>query len=305
MKMETESSDLKEVKKVTRMNGAAAVGLIEALGVASRAKGHVISIHVAGKASEAAAADAPAPELGSGEPAPRAGRRTPRAPLPRPMPSEVRDDFRRAERGKKPLSCISLQLLKPLVEKRRRDRMNRSLDQLKSFLLKHSRSESFRNGKMEKAEILEMTVQYLKNASAPDVQEHCTGIPQLNFQAGFQECLLQVNNFVRSCASVNAQSKSSLVQRLADFVDRSRADSQCRDRAGAPSRQSQPGHSAALGLLGASSHLHPQQGSHLLASPSVPLQQTQNPVDIPAESHERTLASRSKAPNCLNTPGVV
>ncbi|XP_067880008.1 transcription factor HES-7.1-A-like [Heterodontus francisci] len=100
--------------------------------------------------------------------------------------------------------------------------MNRSLDQLKSFLLKHTQSESFRNGKMEKAEILEMTVQYLKNAALANGQEHQgTEVTRQNYEAGFKECLLQVNSFVRSCARFNAQTKSSLMERLALFVDES------------------------------------------------------------------------------------
>ncbi|XP_067827964.1 transcription factor HES-7.1-A-like [Heptranchias perlo] len=100
--------------------------------------------------------------------------------------------------------------------------MNRSLDQLKSFLLEHTQSESFRNGKMEKAEILEMTVQYLKNAALANGQEHeGTEVTRQNYEAGFKECLLQVNSFVRSCARFNAQTKSSLMERLAVFVDES------------------------------------------------------------------------------------
>lgn len=53
------------------------------------------------------------------------------------------------------------QLMKPIVEKKRRDRINSSIGQLKSLL-----GEEFQNGepnmKMEKADILEMTVNYLK-----------------------------------------------------------------------------------------------------------------------------------------------
>uniref|UniRef100_UPI00398E4A03 transcription factor HES-4-B-like n=1 Tax=Pristiophorus japonicus TaxID=55135 RepID=UPI00398E4A03 len=100
--------------------------------------------------------------------------------------------------------------------------MNRSLDQLRSFLLKHTQSESFRNGKMEKAEILEMTVQYLKNAALANGQEHQgTEVTRQNYEAGFKECLLQVNSFVRSYARFNAQTKSSLMERLSVFVDES------------------------------------------------------------------------------------
>ncbi|XP_059832325.1 transcription factor HES-7.1-like [Hypanus sabinus] len=189
-------------------------------------------------------------------------------------------------------------LLKPLVEKRRRDRMNRSLDQLKTFLLKHTHNETFRNGKMEKAEILEMTVQYLKTATLPNFQGHGSGIPRLNYQAGFQECLLQVTTFVQSCASINAQAKSSLMERLADFVDQPRAESQSGQqvncgsarRAAAGACDTWPGHTSTLRPLavvpGVAINRQTQQSSRLLASQGTPLQQAQNPVSAQTGNHE-------------------
>ncbi|XP_038642932.1 transcription factor HES-2-like [Scyliorhinus canicula] len=116
-------------------------------------------------------------------------------------------------------------LLKPLVEKRRRERMNRSLEQLKVFLMKHAQSESFRNGKMDKAEILEMTVQYLRNAALASSQEpQSPGVTRQNYEAGFKECLLQVNSFVRSCGRFNSQAKSGLMERLSVYVDQSKEE---------------------------------------------------------------------------------
>ncbi|XP_078391096.1 transcription factor HES-4-A-like [Cetorhinus maximus] len=107
--------------------------------------------------------------------------------------------------------------------------MNRSLDQLKSFLMNHTQNESFRNGKMEKAEILEMTVQYLKSAALANSQElQGTEITRQNYEAGFKECLLQVNSFVRSCARFNSQTQSSLMERLSLFVDQSSDEKQGR-----------------------------------------------------------------------------
>ncbi|XP_051900736.1 transcription factor HES-7-like [Pristis pectinata] len=214
--------------------------------------------------------------------------------------------FGGAEAGNKNWQEQIGKLLKPLVEKRRRDRMNRSLDQLKSFLLKHTHSETFRNGKMEKAEILEMTVQYLINAALPNFQGHGSAIPRLNYQAGFQECLLQVNNFVQTCASINAQARSSLMERLTDFVDKSRSESRklvnCgRGYSRQPPRAAAPaaavsdtwsGHSSTLRPLaivpGVTSNPHTQQGSRLLASQGTPLHQAPNPVNVQAGNHELT-----------------
>ncbi|XP_051962313.1 transcription factor HES-5-like [Xyrauchen texanus] len=54
-----------------------------------------------------------------------------------------------------------LKLRKPIVEKMRRDRINSCIDQLKSLLEKELHSHD-PNTKLEKADILEMTVSFLK-----------------------------------------------------------------------------------------------------------------------------------------------
>ncbi|MBN3312707.1 HES7 factor, partial [Atractosteus spatula] len=53
-------------------------------------------------------------------------------------------------------------MLKPLVEKKRRDRINQSLEELRALLFNCTHDQRFRNPKLEKAEILELTVSYLE-----------------------------------------------------------------------------------------------------------------------------------------------
>uniref|UniRef100_A0A8C4YQ30 Hes family bHLH transcription factor 2 n=1 Tax=Gopherus evgoodei TaxID=1825980 RepID=A0A8C4YQ30_9SAUR len=57
--------------------------------------------------------------------------------------------------------------LKPLMEKRRRARINDSLNQLKTLILPLIGKDSSRYSKLEKADILEMTVQFLREIPAP------------------------------------------------------------------------------------------------------------------------------------------
>ncbi|KAJ1074791.1 hypothetical protein K5549_017965, partial [Capra hircus] len=52
---------------------------------------------------------------------------------------------------------------KPVMEKRRRARINESLAQLQSLLLDALRKESSRRSKLEKADILELTVRHLQS----------------------------------------------------------------------------------------------------------------------------------------------
>ena len=55
---------------------------------------------------------------------------------------------------------------KPAMERRRRERINRSLDELKSTLIESLRKDATCHSKLEKADILEMTVHYIKTQKA-------------------------------------------------------------------------------------------------------------------------------------------
>uniref|UniRef100_A0A3B4EBU2 BHLH domain-containing protein n=1 Tax=Pygocentrus nattereri TaxID=42514 RepID=A0A3B4EBU2_PYGNA len=52
---------------------------------------------------------------------------------------------------------------KPIMEKRRRARINQSLVQLKALILHALHADVSRHSKLEKAEILEMTVKHLRS----------------------------------------------------------------------------------------------------------------------------------------------
>ncbi|KAJ8961334.1 hypothetical protein NQ314_005945 [Rhamnusium bicolor] len=73
----------------------------------------------------------------------------------------------------------SRKIRKPIMEKRRRTRINNSLETLKKILLENdpeSRKSGQRSAKLEKADILEMTVrflQHLKNKSNLKEMETC------------------------------------------------------------------------------------------------------------------------------------
>lgn len=62
------------------------------------------------------------------------------------------------------MNCDDRKFRKPLMEKKRRARINESLDNLKQILLEcDPESVNKKNAKLEKADILEMTVRYLQN----------------------------------------------------------------------------------------------------------------------------------------------
>lgn len=78
------------------------------------------------------------------------------------------------------LSFFFNQLRKPIVEKMRRDRINSCIDQLKIILEKEFHKQE-PNSKLEKADILEMTVSFLRQQLQP-------GLGHGTFSQGYSHC---------------------------------------------------------------------------------------------------------------------
>jgi hairy and enhancer of split protein 1 len=90
---------------------------------------------------------------------------------------------------------------KPIMEKRRRARINQSLNQLKNMMLEQLQQPESKAQKLEKADILEMTVKYLQRLQQKQqVQPQQQQQPELllnKFRAGFRQCRLQVGECFR------------------------------------------------------------------------------------------------------------
>ncbi|KAJ8338085.1 hypothetical protein SKAU_G00370510 [Synaphobranchus kaupii] len=103
---------------------------------------------------------------------------------------------------------------KPLMEKRRRDRINNSLETLRLLLLENTHNEKLRNPKVEKAEILESVVHFLKaeqeggrepwpvigeRRDKPGEEDGEVKSPskrQHSYHEGMRTCLLRVGHFI-------------------------------------------------------------------------------------------------------------
>ncbi|XP_058968077.2 transcription factor HES-2-like [Pocillopora verrucosa] len=81
---------------------------------------------------------------------------------------------------------------KPLMEKMRRARINDSLNEMKGLVLDLLHKDASRYSKMEKADVLEMTVTYLKALQRKDCRSED---PQslAEYRAGFNQCVSEVN----------------------------------------------------------------------------------------------------------------
>ncbi|XP_047460792.1 transcription factor HES-2.1 [Mugil cephalus] len=101
--------------------------------------------------------------------------------------------------------------LKPLLEKRRRARINDSLNHLKSLILPLVGKDNARYSKLEKADILEMTVRFLRDLPSSPVKDSAD-----SYREGYKACLQRVSALLP---------KTSLdrdaCQRVNDFVQQS------------------------------------------------------------------------------------
>ncbi|XP_061457906.1 transcription factor HES-5-like [Rhineura floridana] len=89
-------------------------------------------------------------------------------------------------------------LRKPVVEKMRRDRINSSIEQLKVLLEKEFQRHQ-PNSKLEKADILEVAVGYLKQQRQMQGQAFSHKNPELDFNTGYLRCLKEALHFLSFC----------------------------------------------------------------------------------------------------------
>nr|XP_040028545.1 LOW QUALITY PROTEIN: hairy-related 11 [Gasterosteus aculeatus aculeatus] len=122
-------------------------------------------------------------------------------------------------------------VLKPVVEKKRRDRINQSLAELRSLLLSHTSDQRLQNPKIEKAEILDLAVEYVqkwtggrklrKESSSPfktrpaavSLRRSESNAPALLTMenAGFQQCVAQLTSYVHK---ITPAQRTSLMEGL-------------------------------------------------------------------------------------------
>ncbi|XP_055057463.2 transcription factor HES-1-B isoform X1 [Misgurnus anguillicaudatus] len=106
---------------------------------------------------------------------------------------------------------------KPIMEKRRRARINNSLGQLKTLILEALNKDTSRHSKLEKADILEMTVMHLKNLQRAQITRN--SLPMLGkYRAGFCECMNEVIRFMSTHEGVDPKVKTRLLSHLASCV---------------------------------------------------------------------------------------
>ncbi|XP_058794568.1 transcription factor HES-1-A-like [Phymastichus coffea] len=109
---------------------------------------------------------------------------------------------------------------KPIMEKRRRARINQCLDELKSLILEAMKKDPTRHSKLEKADILEMTVKHLQQMQRQQLSTAVSTDPAVltKFRSGFSECASEVTRYVNHLENVDPTVKQRLVTHLNSCV---------------------------------------------------------------------------------------
>ncbi|KAG0705644.1 Enhancer of split mgamma protein [Chionoecetes opilio] len=110
-------------------------------------------------------------------------------------------------------------VMKPMLERKRRARINKCLDELKDLMVGALQSEGETITKLEKADVLELTVRHLRKLK----QHHALAIPSHNhshdkFRAGFTQCANEVSRFVTAVPGVDMHVSTRLLSHLGGCI---------------------------------------------------------------------------------------
>ncbi|XP_013989121.1 transcription factor HES-5-like [Salmo salar] len=126
-------------------------------------------------------------------------------------------------------------LRKPVVEKMRRDRINICVEQLKTLLEREFHKQD-PNTKLEKADILEMTVGFLKQKLQPQ-----SPVPQRAHSEGYSQCWRKTLHFLSS-SSMKDIMLQNLQRAGQDVCPSSPLSSQHQHHSQGPVKQATSGH---------------------------------------------------------------
>ncbi|BES92013.1 enhancer of split [Nesidiocoris tenuis] len=107
-------------------------------------------------------------------------------------------------------------VMKPMLERKRRARINRCLDELKELMVTALQSEGENVSKLEKADILELTVQHLhKLRKAKRLTLSASPVVDADrFRAGYTHCASEVSKCLAAIPGVDVRLGTKLMSHL-------------------------------------------------------------------------------------------
>merc|ERR1711884_433200 len=108
-------------------------------------------------------------------------------------------------------------VVKPLIERKRRARINSCLDELKDLMMFALQSEGESISKLEKADVLELTVKHLRKLKRQQMLAVNPGLELDRYRAGYTTCATEVSRCLASTGvdiSVGSRLMSHLGNKL-------------------------------------------------------------------------------------------
>ncbi|ENN70559.1 enhancer of split mbeta protein [Dendroctonus ponderosae] len=105
-------------------------------------------------------------------------------------------------------------VMKPLLERKRRARINRCLDELKELMISALAMDEENVTKLEKADILEITVAHLQKLKRQKSLFSTPSVDTDRFRAGFTNCAKEVSRVLASTPGVNIHLGTKLMTYL-------------------------------------------------------------------------------------------
>ncbi|XP_038851223.1 hairy-related 8a [Salvelinus namaycush] len=133
-------------------------------------------------------------------------------------------------------------LRKPLIEKKRRERINCSLEQLKGIMVD---AYNLDQSKLEKADVLEVTVQHMEGLQ----KGHGSGSPsgpsigfesRQRYSSGYIQCMHEVHNLLKSCPGMDKPLGARLLNHLLKSLPHISSESGGTSNGGSPMSGSGP-----------------------------------------------------------------
>merc|ERR1712029_320538 len=109
-------------------------------------------------------------------------------------------------------------IVKPLIERKRRARINSCLDELKDLMMFALQSEGESISKLEKADVLELTVKHLRKLKRQQMLTVNPGLEMDRYRAGFTTCATEVSRCLAS-TGVDVAIGSRLMSHLGQKLD--------------------------------------------------------------------------------------
>merc|ERR1711974_359474 len=109
-------------------------------------------------------------------------------------------------------------VMKPLIEKKRRARINSCLDELKDLMVYALQSEGESITKLEKADVLELTVNHMRKLKRQQQLQANPSLDMDRYRAGYTACASEVSRFMASMPGVNITMGTHLMGHLGSSI---------------------------------------------------------------------------------------